>query len=225
MAERYLITQTLLSAWGYMFDCHEDVETDARESFLRTLRREPTVTTPEMQNGIDFENLCYSIANGTFRPEWRDAHAVNSVSGESMEYYKYPKNYAGAKLVASRIRGAQIQVRVSRELTVDGMDFVVYGILDALKAGTISDVKFKNEPFGKLELAGSYRESPQHSLYFYLVPEALDFQYLVSDGEELYTEIYHPNECRSAAEIIHNYLQWLIGAGLLELYKKYWVAR
>ena len=208
-----------------MFDCYEGGEDDAKEAFLRTLRREPTVTTPEIQNGIDFENLCYAIANGSFRPEWKDAHAVNRVTGEAMGYYGYPKNYSGAKLVANRITGAQVQVRASREIKVDGMTFVVYGVLDALKAGTIYDVKFKNKSFGKLELAGSYRESPQHPFYFYLVPEALDFTYLVSDGEDLYTETYRPEECRSAAQIIHDFLQWLVGADLLELYKKHWVAR
>lgn len=223
--ERFLITQSLISAWSYMFDCAEGAEDEAKKAFLSTLRREPSATTEAMQAGIDFENLCYSIAKGTFRPEWKAGEGVNRSTGESYEYHKYPKHYKGACKVADHIKGAQLQVKASRELTVDGMCFVVYGILDALEAGTISDVKFKSKSFGSLELAGSYRESAQHPLYFFLVPEALRFVYLVSDGEDLYTETYRPDECRSADEIIHNFMNWIIAAGLLDVYKTHWRAK
>ena len=64
---RYLITQTLLSSWNYLFSCREESKDDAYADFMDTLNRTPKLTTPEMQNGIDFENLVYSIANGTFK--------------------------------------------------------------------------------------------------------------------------------------------------------------
>lgn len=203
--ERYLITQSLISAWAYQFDCFEGSEEDAKASFLRTLRREPSETTEAMQNGIDFETEVYRAAVGAAptRYEWR--YGVNAV--------------------ASRLRGAQIQVKASREITVDGMTFVVYGILDALGAGVISDVKFKNKRFGSIELAGSYRESPQHPLYFYIVPEAYRFDYLVSDGEDLYVETYRPNECRSAEEIIRQFIRSIKGDGLLDVYLEHWKAK
>ena len=206
MKERFLITQTLLSSWQYLFDCYEGCEEAAMEDFLKVLRREPTVQTPKMLDGIEFEAECYALADGKpFTP----------VAGWEN----------GVRAVARRIRGGQFQVRASRELELDGMTFLCYGILDCLKAGTISDIKKKSKSFGSLELAGSYRESAQHPMYFYLVPEARLFRYLVSDGEELYTEDYRPGECRHIAVIIREFIASLSNMGLLETYKENWKAR
>lgn len=202
---RYLITQSLLGAWGYMFNCHEDYQEEAKEDFLRTLRREPKETTPEMQNGIDFENEVYKEVAGLPRNA-------------------YSKWDDGIVAVATVIKGASVQVKASRELTVAGMDFLVYGILDALKAGSIYDVKFLNKSFGSAELAGKYLESPQHPAYFYIVPEALDFTYLVSDGQDLYTERYTPSECRPFPDIVAEFIASITSMGLLDLYKEHWIA-
>lgn len=224
MSDRYLITQSLLSSYAYQFDCREECAEEARESFLATLRREPKETTEAMQNGIDFENLVYSIAHGNFRPIWHPSTEVNSVSGEVFERYEYPKWYTGAKKVAERISGAHIQVKLKREIEVDGMNFLVYGILDGLKAGVIYDVKFKNKSFGSVDVYGDYVDSPQHPAYFYLCPEAYEFNYLVSDGEDLYIETYRPEETKHIGTLIHDFLQGIKSGGDLETYKEHWLA-
>lgn len=222
---RYLITQSLLGAWGYMFSCHEDYQEEAKEDFLKTLRREPKETTPEMQNGIDFENLCYEIADGLYHPTVTPTGAIRAMGDTIItEERSYHKWHNGAKAVATVIKGASVQVKASRELTVAGMDFLVYGILDALKAGSIYDVKFLNKSFGSAELAGKYLESPQHPAYFYIVPEALDFTYLVSDGQDLYTERYTPEDCRPFPDIVAEFIASITSMGLLELYKEHWGA-
>ena len=112
----------------------------------------------------------------------------------------------GIKRVATVIKGAQTQVKAYNELTVAGTDLLVYGVLDALKAGTIFDVKFINKSFGSAELAGKYLDCSQHPAYFYIVPEAQKFVYLVSDGEDLYTETYTPHNSRPFAEIAKEFL-------------------
>ena len=204
--ERYLITQSLLSAWGYMFDCFEGCEDDAREEFIKTLRREEKPTTPEMQNGIDFEDAVYAEAAG--RP--RKA---------------YPAWEKGISKVAAIVRGAPVQVRAKRPITVDGMDFLIYGVLDALKAGTIYDVKFKNKSFNSLDLAGDFMNSPQHPAYFYLVPEATEFRYLVSDGSDIYIEPYTREGTPFIGDIIHDFIESIRSMGLMELYKEKWLAK
>lgn len=201
---RYLITQSLLSSWLYQFTA-EDYE-GAREDFLRTLCREPGEQTEAMRNGIEFENNVYSVVHSQSRaphPSWE----------------------SGIQLVATELRGSQTQVRVSRELERGGDTFLVYGILDALRAGVIYDVKFSNRSFGSVELAGKYLGSPQHPAYFYCVPEAYEFRYLVSDGSDLYIETYHPSECESIGAIIDEFAYTLREENLLDLYRQYWVAR
>lgn len=202
---RYLITKSLLSSWAYMFDCREGSEEDAKEAFLFALRREKTEPSDAIQNGIEFENEVYSVVAGAKRAP----------------HHKWEN---GIQAVASEIKGAALQVRVSREIEVRGMTFFAYGILDALKAGTISDVKFKNKPFKDLELAGTYLNDPQHPMYFYLVPEAHEFQYLVSDGDELYKERYTPEDTRPISSFIAEFIDSISSMGLLDLYKEKWMA-
>lgn len=205
--ERYEITQSLVSSWQYMFDCFEGCEEDAEAEFLSALRREKPVLDEKRQqaidNGIAFENAVYAVATGN--------HTMIP-----------PKIMNGVQAVASWITGAQIQVRIKREIQVSGMTFVIHGVLDALKAGTIYDVKFRNTSFQTGDVAGHYLNSPQHPFYFYLVPEAREFIYLVSDGDDLYTERYVPEDCESAESIISRFVDYLILTGRLEEYKAHW---
>ena len=84
---------------------------------------------------------------------------------------------------------------------------------------------FKNKAFGGLELAGSYLSDPQHPMYFYLCPEAYEFRYLVSDGEDLYIERYTPEETRPISAFIAEFIDSITGMGLLDLYKEKWEAK
>ena len=203
--QRYLITQSLISSWNYFFDCREGCEDDAEEEFMRALRREKDEPTEAMLNGIAFENAVYDQANGI------------PYTGERWT--------EGVKAVSSLLIGAQFQVRLSRELQIGDMTFLVYGILDGLKAGTIYDVKFMNKSMASVDIYGKYLNSPQHSFYFYLVPEASMFKYLVSDGNDLYVEQYSRDDTRSICSIISEFVKYIDSAGLLDLYKEKWEAK
>lgn len=229
---RYKITKSLIESWYYVHDCWEGCEDDAMESFLRTLRCEPEELTEEqqqnIQNGHNFEELIESIAKGKFRPvfeEATDSHGspiLNPNTGEVMGHDVYPKTYRAAYELAQLVMGAQFQVRIRKPITVKGMDFEIVGVLDALREGTIFDFKFKNKSFGSLDLAGDYLDSAQHPFYFYLVPEARKFLYMVSDGNDIYIEQYFPEESRSAEEIISEFMSFLESANLMEIYKDNW---
>lgn len=202
---RFLITQSLLASWGYIYDCWEDGQDKALSDFILTLNREKSPPTAAMQSGIDFEGAVYAEAAGRPRVTMRGCEN-------------------GIHQIAEILRGAQTQVRVSRDINVGGVDFLVYGVLDALKAGIIYDVKYKTKSFGSLDLAGSYLNSPQHPAYLYMVPEAREFQYLVSDGEDLYIETYTRKETRDIGEIIAEFYDYLAVQGLIELYQEKWRA-
>lgn len=205
---RYLITQSLVSSWAYMFDCMEGNEDAAKKEFLRVLRREPGEVTDAMRNGIAFENAVYAEAAGA---PWDTGGRWES----------------GVKAVATRIRGAQVQVKASRPLMVDGTEFLVYGVLDALRAGTIFDVKFTTAKGGlrSNDFYGKYLNSPQHPFYFHIVPEALDFKYLLSDGDDVYIETYLREHTRSATEVISEFVHSITDMGLLPLYQEKWLAK
>ena len=201
---RYLITHSLLSSWLYMMkeNPYEDATTerDPLQEFLRVLRREPTETTEAMQNGIDFENLVDDVARGVGdrNNKWFDA-ALN---------------------VANRIRGGIPQVKISKQVEVNGYTLVLHGRLDWLKAGEIFDCKFtKNYDPGK------YFDSTQHPMYFELVPEAQVFTYLASNGSGVWLETYRRDETQSIIPIISDFLDWLRVTGNMETYKEKWLAK
>ena len=202
--DRYLMTHSLLSSWLYAIkeNPYEDMTTerDPMEEFMTVLRREPTPTTEAMQKGIDFENLVTAILGGQGDPKnkWYDA----------------------AVKVAGIIRGGVLQVRVRKEIQVGGLTLVLYGRLDALKAGGVYDIKFS----GSYD-RGKYFTSTQHPVYLEIVPEAEHFTYLVSNGSEVWTEQYRREDTPSIFPIISDFLDWLTVHGLLELYKEKWLAK
>jgi hypothetical protein len=92
-----------------------------------------------------------------------------------------------------------------------------------VKAGVIYDVKFKTKSFGSLDLWGSYRHSAQHSAYLRCLPEAYQFVYLVSDGDDMYTETYDRKNSEPIENIIHHFLEWMkTEPELLKLYDERW---
>ena len=201
---RYMITQSLLSSWQYLYDCHEGCEEDAAEEFLAALEREQKEPTAAMLNGIEFENRVYAMARGDIRQP-------------------HPKWENGIRRIAPILRGAPTQVRLSKTLRLDGWEFLCYGVLDALKAGTIYDVKFSNKSFGSIEAAGRYLDSAQHPMYFYICPEATTFTYLLSDGDDLYIESYQRADTRHISEIITPFLESLETMGLTDVYREKWL--
>ena len=198
------ITKTLLDSWAYTFDCYEGGEEDAMSDFLKTLNREPIEENEAIANGKAFEKLVEDMAEGreVSPGKWNE----------------------GARKCAEIVKGGQWQVHVDTDLTVGGREFWLHGFCDVVKAGVIYDIKFKQKSFGGLDLYGSYRNHSQHSAYLRCLPEAYEFVYLVSDGEELYTEAYTRQTCRPIEEIIQEFMNWLESKPeLLKIYEEKWV--
>lgn len=189
---RFRITHTLLSSWIYSMQSKERYD-----EFVKYLNRKPTPQTAAMRNGIKFENTVYAHAAGAVLPEdceWRD----------------------GIAGVAEAIKGSTFQVPLSKNITVDGVDFHLFGILDALGAGHIYDVKFS-----KTYRIGKYLESTQHPMYFALCPEAADFTYVISDGDYVYRERYFPGDCTPIEYTVRRFMKGLEKQGLVETYTEH----
>ena len=217
------ITKTLLDSWAYTFDCMEGYEDDAMNDFITTLKREPIGETDAIVNGKIFEKLVQDITEGKKPEELTADWAINAANGGAIQYGKYPKWYAGAKKIADIVQGGQWQVHVDTDLHVAGRDLWLHGFCDVVKAGVIYDIKFKNKSFGGLDLYGSYRNHSQHSAYLRCLPEAYEFVYLVSDGDELYTEAYNRLNSRPIEEIIAEFFAWLeTKPELLQIYEERW---
>lgn len=216
----YLLTHSLLAAWLWSIKDTQS-ERDPMEEFMLTLRRQPTPTTEAMQNGIDFEDLVTAIVNKEYRATWHGTWEIDpNGSGEEFGYTSDHKWYLAAKKVATEVQGGQLQYKAKKKLTVAGTDVLLYGRLDALKAGTIYDIKFS-----KRYERGKYIDSTQHPVYLELIPEASSFTYLVSNGIDVWTETYRRDETKSILPTIERFFDWLDSMGLTEEYRKAWAAK
>ena len=200
----YLMTHSLLSSWLYAIkeNPYEDMTSkrDNLADFISALNREPIPTTEAMQKGIDFEDLVTDITmgRGDKANRWNDAAAT----------------------VASIVQGGLLQFRARKEIEVRGIPLLLYGRLDALKAGVVYDIKFSSGYD-----AGKYLDSTQHPTYLELVPEAKKFTYLVSNGTYVWPETYRRDETPSIIPVIEDFLDWLEPQGLMSIYKEKWASK
>jgi len=193
---KYLITQSLLSSYLYIFNGYEEDKEHAYGEFLKTLNRETTETTPQMQRGIDFEN---EVLDYTLEKKAEYSETVEEIG--------------------DIVKGGQWQVRAYKDKTICGMNFLLYAKCDVVKAGVIYDIKrVSNYDVGK------YFESPQHPMYFECIGDAVKFEYLISDGANLYIEKYTPQETTKIDVFIKNFIEFLKAEKLLDIYCEKWVA-
>jgi hypothetical protein len=193
---KYLISQSLLSAWLWSYK-----KEDGYEDFLKTLHKQGIQQTKQMLAGVQFENILNAVLTGA------EIDATH-------EWYKPITE------LQSELQGAQQQVRLYRDIKVEGIDFLAYGVLDYLKAGIVYDTKYS-----KAYDVGKYLTSPQHSMYLYLVPEARRFDYKICDGEWIYTESYYPDQVEPIEHIIKNFMGFLDRQNLVDTYCEIWKAK
>ncbi len=198
-APKLLITQSLLAAWQYQYQTF-DMES-AHKDFLRVLRREKSKPTQAILDGIQFENMVTACCEGSPPPEghkWGEA----------------------VRAIADRVQGAQFQVVAQRTEVVEDIPFLLYGRLDALKAGVIYDIKFSRG-----YQVGKYLDSPQHPMYFALVPEAQRFEYLVFTGSDVCVEGYDREDAPEIFPTIRNFINYLETSKLDKIYCQKWETR
>ena len=212
---KYLITQSLLSAWLYLFNCSEDNSEEARGDFLACLHREQTEASYEMLRGISFEDAVNGYLNGDNDAPHR--HADKYAKRGSIE-----DEEACVKRVADIMRGGTYQLTAYKERNIAGINFLLMAKCDWVKAGIIYDCKrvTNYEP-------GKYLQSAQHPMYFEVVDGAKEFKYVVCDGEEVYTiDSYTRADIpQSIDQLITQFVEFLKSENLLETYFKYWQSK
>lgn len=221
---RYLLTHSLLSSWlhGIKENPFEDATTerDAYSEFLDYLNKVETPPTEAMLNGMEFEKLVTAICNGEQTFGLIPADPKNPYAGMVPMGIDEHRWYSAAAKMAQIIVGGQFQFKARKYVTVNGIDFLLFGKLDVLKAGDIDDIKFS-----KSYDRGKYFSSTQHPMYLELVPEARRFNYLVSNGTDVWTETYTREETPDIYPIISDFVDWITEQGLLSIYKEKWEAK
>ena len=193
---KFLITQSLLSSWNWAYKTE-----DGHEAFLDTLNRKPIQKTSAMLNGTHFENMVTAYCGGS----------------EIITSHKWMQCVQD---VGDIVKGGAFQVKLSKNMIINNVEFVLYGILDVLKRGKIYDIKFVEKYY-----RGKYLDSPQHPMYFELCPEADEFTYLISDGKDVFTESYFREDITPIGEEIKGFMKYLDDRKLVNLYCEKWESK
>jgi hypothetical protein len=159
-----------------------------------------------MLNGLEFERLVSDVVYG--RP-------VDSSH----------KWIEGATEIAGIVKGncTLEQGKVSKDISVNNVDYLLYGVVDWVGSGIIYDVKFK-ENIGNYDV-GNYFDGTQHRTYFAVIDGADTFEYLISNGRKVYREAYNRNEIRPIDQTIADFERWLKCYNLWDVYTGKWSAK
>lgn len=212
--KRYIMTQSLLSAWLYQYNCAEGYEDDAREDFLRTLRKEPCEQDEKMLRGISFEEAVYEMLRGDDQPAYEHCETYAKRSKE--------KEFKCVVEMAKIMQGGAYQVSVYKDKTIMGVPFLLMAKCDWVKAGEILDCK-RVENYANV---GKYLNSVQHPMYLEVIPTAKCFKYEICDGEDIYEERYTREDIpQSIDSVIEEFITDLKTEGLWEVYKEFWASK
>jgi hypothetical protein len=174
MMNGFLITPSLYSAWQYW----KNSEGSGKEEILDALNKVGKEKSPAMRAGIEFENAIRHVcAEGSETQEATPLDPSKPIHVQGVFAWEHFCVLEAAKIV----KGGLWQQRVSRMLDGD----LLYGIADVVRRDTIFDIKLVN----KYEI-GKYESSIQHLLYMHAA-DMPNFQYVISDGCEVYVEAYH----------------------------------
>ena len=215
----FRITHSLLSAWDYA--TNDRAGDDSLAEFVKTLKREPKERTKAMQAGIDFEDeVTFYATNGYLK--YDDAPKMQVITAMGDTIIQDVRTYSEAERKAitrfgEKVRFAAPQVRAEKEVKIGGMDFLLVGVADYLKAGIIYDTK----RISRYEY-GRYVGNTQHPMYFELFPESMRFDYLIFDGYQTHIETFRRADCEPIQNYILRFISDLRDVGLLETYKEHW---
>lgn len=202
--ERYLITPSLLNSYLYIYESMNNV-TEAENDKI-SLEDKQAVAYDE-----HYKEFLKTLS--------REPQEPNVYMQMGIEFEK--QSYEGHTIVSPIIKGGLYQLVGKKNITVDGMDFLMYGRLDVLKGGTIYDIK-KVMKYN----VGKYRWSSQHRFYLDLFTRADKFVYLAVDNQDrLHKEMYFRDECISTEEQIRKFVNFLNENNLMEEYKKKWKSK
>lgn len=165
MSNKYLITPSLYNAYTYYTQTNFEIYGDKAEE----------IEAKALQDWLNTLNKVKTPTNEILQRGIDFENAVRAITDN------YPVEHENAAEVAEVVKGGMWQVKLSKNVG----NYVLYGIADVIKRDTVYDIKRVTSYD-----CPKYEQSIQHLIY--LECSGLEnFEYLVSDGKNLYREYYH----------------------------------
>lgn len=198
----FRITATLLNCWSNIWNCEQWVQ----ESDNDTISYEDKLTNKMNEMKQEFINM------------------LNRIPTPENEYMKRGKEFEDLvcsgqdKEFSPIVEYGAFQVLGTKKVVIDGVNVLLYGVLDVLKAGRIMDIKrVVKYSYPK------YKTSHQHAIYLELFPETEDFTYLVRDdyGRSHY-ENYTRENIEDIYQVIREFISYLKANDLFDIFTQKW---
>lgn len=166
-----LVTPSLLDSLDFFLDCPGSWKESAEQGLHDTLFRAPWKPTPEVQQGINFENKVYELLRTSQFVEDFVAR-VNLEIPNRLPAETWPFVYTTAKK-------ATIQQVTKKVLTIKDQEFLLYGKMDLRLPSKIIDLKTT----GNYKGPDKYLKKTQHLAYC-LSENCESFEYWVFEMRE-----------------------------------------
>ena len=229
---RYLISPSLLDSFAFYKNSDPDRSLEGYNEFLRVLSRERSEPNEAMQRGIDFEYLVEKTCNWE-NIDWASLLAQKSEKLKSLDIEganiskarsfvdKNKKLINCIEEVGSIVSGGIWQYPVKKEITINNIDFLLYGRTDVIKEDRIYDIK----RVSKYKI-GKYQKSLQYAIYLYC-SNFKNFSYLICDGNSVYKEDYTDYNCKDyIISAISDFIDCISGDEIAsKTFYSNWVAR
>lgn len=211
---RYRVTATLLNSWQRIFDAKDDV----REAEKDEISLEDKIVLEMKKRKTEFINL------------------LNRIPVEDNIYMQKGRAFEDLVCAGNEpefspiVDGGAFQVTLTKDVIIDNVPIRLYGVLDVLKAGRIMDIKRVSR-----YQTHKYKNSHQHPMYLFLMPQAIDFTYLICDdnvdsNDELkrksayHYENYIRENCEDILQVVSQFLSWLKANDLFDIFTDKWKA-
>ena len=209
---RFRITATLLNSWQYIWDCKNYV-----------FEKEDDDMSYEDKLALTQEKAKQAFVDYLNRIPIEDNEAMR----KGREYEDLVcKGYD--EVCSPIVKNGAFQVKLTRDVTIEGVPITLYGILDVLKGGRIMDIK----RVGRYQYP-KYKTSHQHSMYLYLAPNAIDFTYLICDDgieskdeqkrkDAHKLEHYTRENTEDIIKVCEDFINWLRANDLFNVFIEKW---
>ena len=106
--------------------------------------------------------------------------------------------------VAEKIKGGTWQATGYRDVTVNGINYLLYGKADVLRGPDVFDIKWTRK-----YKTGKFFNKFQHPMYYSCFPKVEKFTYLISNGKEVFEEVYLREDTPNITDTIYEFQKWL----------------
>lgn len=189
---KYKFYATLLDAFNWYQASESE---NAEKEFMDKINRVPITdekALKRMRKGTALNNLLDSII----------VNGYDNLCDEIIIFDGFEFNTCVVRELASKLQGSIPQFYTETMIRCDGGDVLVYGYIDYILGDRIIDLKTTSDYY-----LGKYKDSMQMHIYTLALLNQENimtehFEFLVTDGENVYSETYPVNSIYSKARLV-----------------------